>query len=449
MRLIDGSDGIRFGLYVFVFLVVFCLAQLTWWIIYQLDLNRQIYQNRMDLLTAKKEAIADRVNGDFGRTADLAAYTLRSANGDFAVLAKCVNGLLSNRAIVGFQIADNSEVGFRNGGRIDSTFYYHPGPGMTLYFDPDYPGSLTGGDPPDLIFNPPEHSGGTGMQWVRADMFEITPDVKTGIEEESRKGSKMFIFEGSFFMLIVVSGAFMIYRTLLKSEDLKTRQVNFIHSVTHEFRTPLTSLRLFLETLESGKLEPSQSRQLYAKMLDDCDRLDSMIDNVLEAGRLGREKYELKLSETDLSRDIRQYLDNLTPYLQRQNAIMHSHIEENIRIRSDYHALGRAIRAIVDNAVRYSPPKRREITVSLLRSRRKAVLTIADKGMGIAPVEQKKVFERFYRIGGGRSRSAKGTGLGLYLVRHIVKAHGGEITVESEGTDTGSTFIIQFPLVET
>jgi signal transduction histidine kinase len=446
MKLIDPSNGIRFGLFIFLFLILFCIVQLTWWIVYQLDLNRQIHQYRTELLAARAESISNRVNHDFQGLSELARRAYITAGKDRGELKKCMVNLLSDSAIVGYQISGMDSGKAEIGGVVDSSFYYEAEPGLTLYFNAEYPRRLIG-TPPDLIFSPPAQNDGLDMIWVRADMFQIAPEVQDRIESESRKGLKMFVFEGSFFMLIVLSGAYMIYRTLQRSEDLKARQINFTRSVTHEFRTPLTSLRLYLETLDSGKLDTGQSQQLYRKMLDDCDRLDSMVDNVLETSHFGREKYELKLTEADLSRDLREYLDGLAPYIERQHGSLKIEIEENIRIRSDYHALGRAVRAVIDNALKYTPRDHREIKVDLSQAGKYAVLTIADQGVGIPHEEQDKIFERFYRITDNSRRAVKGTGLGLYLVRHIIEALGGKIEVKSEGADRGSAFIIRLPLV--
>jgi len=447
MKFVDSSNGIRFGLYVFIFLIVFSVAQLSWWIIFQLDLNRQISQYRLDLLHVKAASIADRVNHDFQRLADIAAYAHRASGHDTAQFRNCLNNLLSDTILIGYQVSSGPGYSGLAGGRVDSTFYYQVAPGITIYFDPAYPNQLIDGHPSELLFSRPGQSGGAKMSWVTAAMFQIAPEVVAKIENEARRGSKMFIFEGGFFMLVVLLGAYLIYRTLQRSEDLKTRQANFIQSVTHEFRTPLTSLRLYLETLESGKLDPAQSDKLFGKMLDDCDRLDSMVDNVLEAGHFGREKYELTLTDADLSQDLQEYLDSLAPYITRQHASLHTHIEDNILIKSDYHGLGRAVRAVVDNALKYSPPDRRDITVALAGEGKKAVITITDKGYGIPAAEQGKVFDRFYRISDAGRRSVKGTGLGLYLVRHIIEAHGGLIEVRSKGAEQGATFIIKLPRV--
>lgn len=258
----------------------------------------------------------------------------------------------------------------------------------------------------------------------------------------------MFASEGSFFILIILFGAFLIYRTLRRSENLKYRQQNFIHSVTHEFRTPLTALRLYLETLQSGQVDSRKSRAIYDKMLDDCRRLDNMIDNVLEAGRSGREDFKLDLTETDLSNDLAEYLKSLESFIKSYKAVLKSEIEPGIHARTDYHALGRALKAVIENAVKYSHPDNRVVEVGLERGRRNAIISIEDYGAGIPPGELKNVFDRFYRIGNDSTRRVKGTGLGLYLVKQTVDAHGGSIEAQSDGIDTGSKFIIKLPLIQ-
>jgi signal transduction histidine kinase len=442
-----APNSSRFALYIFIFLVVFCLAQLTWWIIYQYDINIRLNQHRIHLLDSKINVLCEKVNHHFQRIAEKADYLLQVSMENRGNLERQMDNLLSDEVFIGYIILGDDDSDYTVRGTIDSTFYYTIDSDLILFFDPEYPSRLIEGDPPNLIFTPLGHNGGDQMQWVHNERYVISPEALERIEIKLHKSLKMFVFEGSFFMLIVLFGAYLIYRTLQRAEDLKTRQVNFIQSVTHEFRTPLTSLRLFIETLQSGQIDTPKKQVLYDKMLGDCDRLDSMVDNVLEAGHLGRKKYELELSSTDLSKDLNDYINDLKPYIERQDGYVTTDLQAGIRIRSDYHALGRAIRALIDNALKYSPPERRHITVKLESGDKEAVITILDRGFGIPNREQKKIFERFYRIESSGSGSVKGTGLGLYLVRHIVQAHGGTIGVESKGQDQGTRFIIRLPLV--
>jgi signal transduction histidine kinase len=258
----------------------------------------------------------------------------------------------------------------------------------------------------------------------------------------------MFLSEGSVFVLLILIGAFLIYRALQRSEDLKFRQQHFLQAVTHEFRAPLTSLRLYLEALQSGNVDKDLAEELFPKMLDDCERLDGLIDNVLEAGHFGKSGYDLNLSKTDLSDDLVEYLDGLEPLVTRFGGNIERNIEKNAPVRTDYQALRRVVRALIDNALRYSPDENRNITVDLVKTGQRAEIRVADNGVGISKDEQARIFDRFYRVSDNYSRAVSGTGLGLFLAREIIEAHKGEITVESAGENKGSVFTISLPLLE-
>ena len=432
----------KFALIVFIGLIIFCLAQLSWWIIYQIDLSKQLSRHKVELLHQKIEIVSLTANRCFQQKSEMISYALSLAP-DKNIF---IDSLLADSTIIGYSATDRLTGEKTEFGRLDSSLYADIG-GATVYFDPRYPKSLLGDDIGNIEFNLSGRSDGENMSWVRPEMFSISPNVKISIEQESSRRIKMFASEGSFFVPITLFGAFLIYRTLKRSEGLKFRQQNFIHAVTHEFRTPLTSLRLYLQTLQAGKLHDDKKPELYDKMLDDCYRLDGMVDNVLEAGHSVRNDYKLNLVKTDLSGDLSEYLDNFEPQVKGLNGQIERRIEPDIFVRTDYHALERAVKAIMENALKYSKPDNRVIRVALTREASHACITIADNGVGIPKNEQKYIFDRFYRIGNESTRNFKGTGLGLYLARQTVEGHGGKIEIQSEGIDRGSVFTIKLPVV--
>jgi hypothetical protein len=180
-------------------------------------------------------------------------------------------------------------------------------------------------------------------------------------------------------------------------------------------------------------------------MVEDCQRLEGLVDNVLEAGRLSQQSRKMKHVRTNLSADLQEYLDELKPMFQRYDLKLTTAIEPDIYAKTDYHALRRVVTALADNAIKYSPPGRRSLSVSLQRANSGCELRFSDNGVGIARHEQEQVFERFYRTGEEKTRSVKGTGIGLFLVKQIVREHGGSVMIESEGQDKGTTFVIKLP----
>ena len=279
-------------------------------------------------------------------------------------------------------------------------------------------------------------------------MFSPSPESLKRLDSEKRRVITMFLSEGGFFFLVMLLGAYLIYRTLCRAEELKAQQQNFIHSMTHELKAPVASIRLYLQTALSGKVGPERTREFFPKMIEDCDRLEGLIDNVLEAGHFGRTGYKLKLSPTNLSEDLNEYLDDLEPLINRHGGKVERKIKDGVTVKSDYQALHRVISALVHNALKYSPPDKKAIEVSLESDSHNALVAIRDEGYGIEPAEQKKIFDRFYRGAGEQTRLVKGTGLGLFLVREVVQVHGGKIRVKSGGAGQGATFIVKLPLVK-
>ncbi|PKK85072.1 MAG: hypothetical protein CVT49_00595 [candidate division Zixibacteria bacterium HGW-Zixibacteria-1] len=434
----------RFALYIFVGLIIFCVAQLSWWIIYQIDLSKQLSRHQTELLDQRIEIIGLTANRCFQQRISVITYAMNMAQDQ----GKFFDSLLADSIIIGYSSSGVPAGTAKNSGRADSTFYADIGGGTTIFFDPKFPGQLLGDAKDAIDYNPSGKHGGKNMTWVDPAMFAVLPEVEEELTRSTHGRIMMFASEGSFFVLITLFGAFLIYRTLQRSEELTFRQQNFIHAVTHEFRTPLTSLRLYIQTLQSGKLNDDKKHDLYGKMLDDCYRLEGMVDNVLEAGRSGRQDYRLNLEKTDLTGDLGEYLDNLQPLLDGLGGKIERHLEPNITVRADYQALERAVRAIIENALKYSKPENRKISVSLSRQGAFACIDITDNGVGIPVKEQKYIFDRFYRIGDESTRTVKGTGLGLYLVRQAVEAHGGTVEIRSEGIGHGSVFTIKLPLVQ-
>jgi signal transduction histidine kinase len=250
---------------------------------------------------------------------------------------------------------------------------------------------------------------------------------------------------GVLLLLAIISGV-VINTTFLVREIRRNEQHNaFINAVTHELKTPVASIRLYLETLQTRELDDSRRHEFYRIMLEDSDRLLSTIEQVLRAGRLGGSR-RLNLSRFDIAGIIEECMERAR--------VIHALTPEALEYRpgppapvvGDIDEVRAAVSNLVENAVKYSG-KEVKVTVDTANMENKFVLVrVKDQGVGIPKTELKRLFRRFYRIPGPLASRIKGTGLGLFIVRSVAKRHGGRAWAESEGPGQGSTFILQLPI---
>jgi signal transduction histidine kinase len=259
-------------------------------------------------------------------------------------------------------------------------------------------------------------------------------------------------FEDTNFLIIggislfLLAGTWQMYRNVSREIALARLKSDFVANVSHELRTPLSLIRLYAETLEMGRLtNPDKPQQYYRIIREESERLTALINNILDFSRIeaGRKEYDFR--ETDLARLVRETLDAYRYQIEQNGFTFHEEIEDGLPpVRVDREAIARSLLNLVNNAVKYSPQEK-FLSVRLFRSGDEIRLQVADHGMGIPIREQSRIFEKFYRVGDPLVHNTKGSGLGLSLVRHIVQAHGGEVSVEST-PGKGSTFTIALPL---
>ena len=252
--------------------------------------------------------------------------------------------------------------------------------------------------------------------------------------------------EGVVFLLLVLFGVWLIYRSLRQAEMLRHRQENFVMAVTHELKTPMASIGVYLDTLQSEKIPLEKKAQVVPKMKNDLHRLERLVDDILEAGRFEAGESRLNLQPVDLGALLHSLTDGLADRHDAGTVKIVRHIDAGVGLIGDSAVLGRAVGAILDNAVKYAGGEAPHITVTLRRVGRLAEIVIVDKGVGIQKSELELIFERFYRVGHEMTRASRGTGLGLYLCREMIRAHGGEVAARSEGVGHGAEFIVTLPL---
>jgi len=222
---------------------------------------------------------------------------------------------------------------------------------------------------------------------------------------------------------------------------------DFVANVSHELRTPLALIRLYAETLELGRLKDKEKYQEYFRIIrEESERLTALINNILDFSRIeaGRKEYEFQ--ETDLGELVHSTLGSYRFQIQQNGFAFEENISADIPpVKVDREAIARSLLNLVNNALKYSRD-RKFIGVSLYRSGSSINLEVRDSGIGIPANEQEKIFEKFYRCGDPLVHNVKGSGLGLSLVRHIARAHGGDVLVES-APEKGSKFTIALPFV--
>jgi signal transduction histidine kinase len=262
------------------------------------------------------------------------------------------------------------------------------------------------------------------------------------IHQEEVSRQIMLGMEGIFFLVLVAFGAWLIYRALVKTEELKFHQQNFLMAVTHELKTPLASIKIYLDTLQSAKIPEEKKATVIPRIKDDVGRLEKLVGNILDAGRFERSGYHLNKAQFNLTDMVTQGLDKLQTLPVKSKLQINRDIESDISLYGDRKALARAWDSILENSVKYNDNDTIIIDAGLKQKAEKIELVVSDNGIGLSRKETGEIFNRFYRVGHEMTRGKPGSGLGLYLSREIIRAHNGTISARSDGVGHGTTFTI-------
>jgi two-component system sensor histidine kinase SenX3 len=252
---------------------------------------------------------------------------------------------------------------------------------------------------------------------------------------------------GIILFAIIIAGL-IIYTVFLVLEIKRNEEhESFINSVTHELKTPIASIRLYLETLQSRSLTDAQRLGFYEIMLADAERLHRTVDQVLKAGAASQKPRIAARAPVDIASLARECVNVavLRHHLQPASIELDTHNDGPLVVRGDAEELRTVITNLLDNAVKYSPDAVR-VSVSVAAPAPQTVwVRVQDRGVGIPKKQLKRIFNRFYRVQARGLKNVKGTGLGLYIVRSIARAHGGRVFAQSEGEGRGSTFTLELP----
>jgi two-component system sensor histidine kinase SenX3 len=258
----------------------------------------------------------------------------------------------------------------------------------------------------------------------------------------------ILVFLGVVLASMIISGVVLNTIFLVREIRRNAQHDAFINAVTHELKTPVASIRLYLETLQSRAVDEVKRQEFYRIMLEDSDRLLTTIEQVLRTGRVGHVSRTLNRSQIDLGEVVEECLSRVRKLHHLDPDALEHRSVSPVTVFGDPEEVRAAVSNLVDNAVKYSGTEIRVAVETANLDGKFASVRVIDQGPGIAKADLKQIFKRFYRVPGPLGSRVKGTGLGLYIVRSVAQRHGGRAWAESEGPGRGSTFVLQLPLAK-
>jgi len=428
----------RIFFYSFLFLVFIILGQISWWIFFQINQIDEVYDDviklsehtRSTAVLKTEELLQFSVEGDFFLTAVVRMEKLKiiSSSGDTSGFHSAVTHLLYspiklkyfNNWRIEFQKNDNVVLRKINDYKIYNWFLQQ------------YPNLKIR----EITKQPRDY-------FIEPNNISVKSEFELQAISTVKKRVRMFISEGLFFVVLVVIAVILLYSTLQK-EWLYTHQThNFMLSVTHELKSPIASIKLYIETLLKRDPDKEKREEFLERALSDTDRLQDLVENILNASRLESESKNLAKQEVNISEIIENLVKN-GKYLQSKRIVLDSSLNEDAWIMGNENQLILVFNNLIDNGLKYSKD---QIEISLLSDDDSWYVNFTDHGIGISAEFKSLIFERFFRVDDELTRKSTGVGLGLYIVKKITELHNGEISVESfQGK--GSTFTLKFPKIK-
>jgi signal transduction histidine kinase len=253
---------------------------------------------------------------------------------------------------------------------------------------------------------------------------------------------------GIIFFALIITG--LILNTIFLVREIRRSEQHdaFLNAVTHELKTPIASIKLYLETLKTRDVTPEKRNEFYDVMLADSDRLLHTVEQVLSAGRAHEKRQQIS-SEVDIGEALTDSIAVVrSRYALGDEIIRMSEPSGDLKVLGNEEDLRTAFVNLLDNAVKYSGEEKRiTIRTKTTALRNELDIFIRDNGIGIPPAELKRIFKRFHRVADEAAKNTKGTGLGLAIVRSIIEQHGGRVRADSKGEGRGTTFVVQLPLL--
>ncbi len=277
----------------------------------------------------------------------------------------------------------------------------------------------------------------------------VSAAVDAQLAAERRRRINQYLWEGGFFLLALCLCIAVIWNALRKEAQVLKEQDNFLALVSHQFKTPLASLQLSLETMSLRALTPEQLQTLIDRMLTDLTRMETMVSRILDSVRLSRGRVDLKREPVSLAAAVGRVVAHFQERARRDRIQVETQIPDGLQVLADPLAVDVVVRNLIENALNaVSPVGGGKIIVSSRRVGTAVELAVRDSGIGFRPADENHLFEKFSRLSPGVGSGYYGTGLGLYIVKRLMYLVGGTVTAHSEGLGRGAEFILTWPAAE-
>lgn len=277
----------------------------------------------------------------------------------------------------------------------------------------------------------------------------LSPDIDRQLLGEERRHIAQYAWEGSFFIIALAACIAVIARALRAEARVIQEQESFLALVSHQFKTPLASLQLSLETMAMRPLSPEHLRALIDRMLADLARMENMVTQILESMRLDRGRIDLRSEPVDLGAAVARVVAGFEERAARDRITVSADIERGLHVLADPLALDVILRNLLENALAaVAPVGGGTVVFSSRRAGNEVELTVRDSGVGFKPADAARLFQKFTRLHPGGGGSHFGTGLGLYIVRRMMQLAGGRVSAQSAGIGRGATFVLAWPAGE-
>jgi len=282
---------------------------------------------------------------------------------------------------------------------------------------------------------------------VSGGRASLSAQVVHALAAEQERRINQYLWEGGFFLLALCACILVIWRALRAEAQVLKEQDNFLALVSHQFKTPLASLQLSLETMSLRTLSPDQSRTLIERMLADLSRMETLVSQILDSVRLSRGHVDLKREPVLLGSVVTRVVAHFQERAQKDHISIETQIAEGLQVLADPLAVDVVVRNLLENALAaVAPVGGGKIILSSRRAGGEVELTVRDTGIGFRPADESRLFEKFSRLHPGAGSSYYGTGLGLYIVKRLMQLLGGRVTARSEGLGRGAEFVLTWPL---